>query len=249
MGKIKSLWGGERTEAPACKLCGTFLVEEGNELNCPHCGFMAGRESYVFNIPDQGGRKKEREEKEAPATTPIPVAENMLDAALEKRGEPPVGVGLGEDEEDPGPAMSIHQELETNGPNITLDLPGLLALLAKQPALLEPGLRLVTDKNQKPIGAGLSTPVGDIDLLARDGSGAFVVVSVAVQDHGGDLVAATLQRVGWVRKHLAKGKQKVRGIILVQQVPEDLGYSVAALAGAVAIKTYRVAVAFDDVEL
>jgi hypothetical protein len=60
-------------------------------------------------------------------------------------------------------------------------------------------------------------------------------------------VPATLQRIGWVRKHLGKGK--VRGIILVEQAPENLSYTASAMAGTITFKTYRVAVTFEDVEM
>src|SRR3970282_734796 len=47
------------------------------------------------------------------------------------------------------------------------------------------------------------------------------------REGGEDLVAETLQRIGCVRKHLGKGKQKTRGIVLVEQVPENLSYTAA----------------------
>jgi RecB family endonuclease NucS len=151
-------------------------------------------------------------------------------------------------EEDTAPV--IQKKPEANPPVLALDAPGLRKLLAKQPDLLEPGLRLVADKKGKPIDAGLATAVGEIDLLARDGSGGFVVVMIAGRGQPGEkFVAEILQRIGWVRKHLGKGKERVRGIVLVEQVPEDLGYASAAVAETVVIKTYRVGLAIEDVEI
>jgi RecB family endonuclease NucS len=147
-------------------------------------------------------------------------------------------------------ALAVQKKAEASTPAFSLDAPGLRRLLTKQLDLLEPGLRLVADKKGNTIGAGLSTAVGEIDLLARDGSGGFVVVMIAQRGQQGEkLVAETLQRIGWVRKHLGKGKQRVRGIVLMEQVPEDLGYASAAVAETVIIKTYRVGLAIEDVEI
>ncbi len=39
----------------------------------------------------------------------------------------------------------------------------------------------------------------------------------------------------------------VRAIVLTGSVPDDLSYAAAAVSGTVSFKTYRVAVAFEDV--
>jgi RecB family endonuclease NucS len=135
-----------------------------------------------------------------------------------------------------------------NVPVFALDPAGLRKLLAKQPDILEPGLTVFTDKG-KPVGVGYASGVGVIDVLAKDRKGAFVVVKVAERGQGEELVAATLQRIGWVRKHLGKNKETVRGIILVEQAPENLSYTASAMAGTITFKTYRIAVTFEDVEM
>ena len=38
-------------------------------------------------------------------------------------------------------------------------------------------------------------------------------------------VAEVLQRIGWVRKHVGEGERTVRGIVLCEGAPEDLGYA------------------------
>jgi len=40
----------------------------------------------------------------------------------------------------------------------------------------------------------------------------------------------------------------VRGIVLIEGVPEKLSYAAAAVADTLAFKTYRMAVRFEDVE-
>jgi uncharacterized Zn finger protein (UPF0148 family) len=241
MAKGKKLWG--REEVATCKLCGTQLKD--GDLTCPLCGFLTGADANVFVIPgNAGGHAKQKEIR--PTPTPPPAKEEAVPDV--KEAAPPEMEPELDLEEEMAAAMQKKPEAST--PAFSLDAPGLRKLLAKQPDLLEPGLQLVADKKGKPIGAGLSTAVGDIDLLARDASGAFVVVTIAGRGQPGEkFVAEILQRIGWVRKHLGKGKERVRGIVVVEQVPEDLGYASAAVADTVVIKTYRVGLAIEDVEI
>jgi len=91
--------------------------------------------------------------------------------------------------------------------------------------------------------------VGEIDLLARDAAGGFVVVMIAERGQGEDSIAEVLQRIGWVRKHLAKGTERVRGILLMDQPPESLSYAAAAVADTIAFKTYRMSLCFEDLQI
>ena len=126
----------------------------------------------------------------------------------------------------------------------------LRGMLGLEPGMLEEGLSVYEEKRGQPVGAGFSTDVGEIDLLARDASGSLVVIMVADPDDDADLVAQMLQRVGWVGKHIAKKKNEaVRGLLLVDETPPDLGYAAAAVAGTITVKSYRFTLAFDDVEL
>ena len=226
MGKISKLFGQKQEEAPACKFCGTYLVEEGDLPTCPQCGYVAGNGSYVFNLTGKEGGRLQPEEDLPPS-----VAVELVDEAAEASEV--------ETEETPEPEPS----------GFSLNAAALRELLAKQPGLLEPGLGLVTDQNGRLIRAGFSTPVGPIDLLTRDQSGTFVVVMVPDTGDGPGAMPAILQRIGWVRKHLGQGKRPVRGIILLDRLPEAPDYGAAAVAGTVAFKTYRVAVNFEDVNV
>jgi hypothetical protein len=127
---------------------------------------------------------------------------------------------------------------------------GLRSLLADQPELLEPGLRVFRDDAGAPAGVGYATGVGAIDLLATDGRGNLVAVIVSEKGRGEeDLVAEVLQRIGWLRKHLCEARQQVRAIVLVEEPPASLPYAAAAVADTVSFKTFRVALVFEDVEL
>jgi len=215
-----------------CKLCGTQLPD--GQLTCPNCG-------HVTKPGREGERAKEKE-KDAARSAASPRELGDLEA---ERAEGSEG-GVGSEEKADRP-MEVQTAPEAPLPVFAMDPPGLRRLLARQPELLEPGLSVFTDEKGKPVGTGYSTRVGEIDLLALDKSGAFVVIRVADREGGEDLVAETLQRIGWVRKHLGKGKQKARGIILVEQAPENLSYTAAGVAGTITFKTYRVAVTFEDV--
>jgi hypothetical protein len=127
---------------------------------------------------------------------------------------------------------------------------GLRALLADQPELLEPGLRVYRDEAGNAVGVDYATGVGTIDLLASDGRGNLVAVMIPEKSRGEeDLVADVLQRIGWLRKHLCDGRKQARAIVLVEEPPASLPYAAAAVADTVVFKTYRVALVFEDVEI
>jgi len=217
-----------------CKLCGTHLPD--GQLTCPECG-------HVTKPGREGERVKEKETGAPRGAAPPPEL-----GTLEAEGAAGPEGGVRSEEKADRP-MTVQTGLEAPLPVFALDPAGLRRLLGVQPELLEPGLSVFTDEKGRPVGAGYSTRVGEIDLLARDKSGAFVVVRVADREGGEELVAETLQRIGWVRKHLGKGKQKARGIVLVEQAPENLSYTAAGVAGTITFKTYRLAVTFEDVEI
>ncbi len=129
------------------------------------------------------------------------------------------------------------------------DPAGLRTLLIEQPDALEPGLNLYCNDDGTPVGADYSTGVGDIDLLATDSDGGLVVVMISEKNQGDELVAEILKRVGWVRKHLGEEDQRVRGIVLCEDPPENLSYAAAAVTDTVSFKTYRVALTFEDMEI
>jgi RecB family endonuclease NucS len=203
-----------------CSGCGT-LLEEG-QFTCPNCGRM---------VWSRGPGKQ---------AAPKPKARASLLA----------------DPEDSSARIDTMDELELSDPahaepdgsSLTPDPRQVLDLLAEDPALLEPGLELVRDASS-PSGVDYPTDVGSIDLLARDAGGALVVVIVAKGDSGSDLVADILQRIGWVRKHVAKTREGVRGVVVMDEAPANLSYAAAAVADTVAFRTYRLKLSFEKVEL
>ena len=61
------------------------------------------------------------------------------------------------------------------------------------------------------------------------------------------IVPDMVQRIGWVRKHLADGSD-VRGVVVMQQLPEAVGYAAAGVSGMVSFKTFRVALTFHEIQ-
>jgi RecB family endonuclease NucS len=125
----------------------------------------------------------------------------------------------------------------------------VLTLVAEQPELIENGLRVHSDRKGEAVGVGFTTDVGEIDLLARDSAGGWVLIVVAEEDNEKELIAELLQLMGWVRKHLGKKGQEVRAIVLLDSVPDDLGYAAAAVADSLEFKRYRLALTFEPVEV
>lgn len=243
--KIKKLWRREE-EVPTCKLCTAQLAE--GELTCPNCGYLVDADSNVFFI--QGDDRGQAHEKLARPAAGPQLVQAMPDPHAQDGEEGETEFGPEKDlEEEIEAVMEGQKKPESSTAVFNLGPTGLRELLAKQPEMLEPELSVVTDKGGKPVGAGFSTAVGIIDLLARDGSGSLVVVMIGEPGQGEELIGETLQRIGWVRKNLGKGKQRVRGIILLEDVPKNISYAAVAVAETVLFKTYRVGVTFQDVEV
>ncbi len=222
-----------------CKLCATVL-EEGAR-NCPNCGHEVGAKVG----PEKG--KGVKSTKTIPPT-PVGLDLDLGEEDVEREPEPEVDVEF-DLEEEVERVIEAPKGSVVSTPIFTLDAAGLRKMLARQPELLEPGLNIVTDEKGRLVGSGYATDVGTIDLLARDAKGGLVVVTVAESGQGEEVVAEMLQRIGWVRKNLVKGKQKVRGIVVLEQVPKNLSYAAAAVADTIAFKTYWVALTFGDVEV
>jgi len=214
-----------------CKLCNTRV--SAGERACPNCGADVRGMSGSHPAPRRSAGR-------LPPSALTPGAREVeveLDeVAIRGSGHSPAPAGgSGAGSAAAAPAM---------GPA------NLRSLLAEQPELLEPGLRVYRDESGAPAGVDYATGVGPIDLLATDGRGNLVAVVISEKGRGEeDLVAEVLQRIGWLRKHLCDGRQQVRAIVLVEEPPASLPYAAAAVADTVSFKTFRVALVFEDVEI
>ncbi|MGA2606971.1 MAG: endonuclease NucS domain-containing protein [Terriglobia bacterium] len=110
----------------------------------------------------------------------------------------------------------------------------LESLVAERLELLERGLQL--------LGRQYSTPVGRLDLLCKDRRGAFVVVELKSFGARTDEIIDQITRyMGYVKTHLAKPGQLVRGIIVVGRVDDSLNYAVVAIPN-LEIRTFDVTI-------
>lgn len=95
--------------------------------------------------------------------------------------------------------------------------------LAKNPGQIEPGLRVVGRQHNAP-GAGR------IDLLCEDRKRSLVVVEIKKPGANIDaVIAQILGYVGWVKRHMAAPRQRVRGIIICGRPDERLRYQAIAV--------------------
>ena len=134
-------------------------------------------------------------------------------------------------------------------PKFELSPDGIRDLLIARPEWIEEGLCHHTDGDDDAAGARFETSVGRIDLLARDAASGWVVGLVAESGQGKELMGDLLQLMGWVRKHLSAEEQEVRGIVLVDSAPEDLGYAAAAVSDTVEFKLYRVGLTLEKIDV
>jgi RecB family endonuclease NucS len=132
---------------------------------------------------------------------------------------------------------------------LQIDTMMLRALIVEQPELLEPGLQAMADDAGREVGARFATDVGTIDLLATDDQGAYVVVTVPEQGDDDTLIPEMLRRVGWVRKHLVKSGEDVRGIIVIAELDDEIAYAAAAVSDTIRFKSYALSLKLVDLNV
>ncbi len=79
--------------------------------------------------------------------------------------------------------------------------------------------------------------VGRIDLLCKDRKGDHVVVELKRGRTNDEVVGQTLRYLGWVQKKMST---KARGIIIVNEPDERLGYALNPLTSLIELKFYKV---------
>jgi hypothetical protein len=192
----------------------------------------------------------------APEASPLSMVPEELE---EERGSADAAVELGEETvvKRAKPKKAAEKKQSTPvpkpaepGPTVFhLNPSQVRTLIAEQPALLEKGLIIYADDDGQLMGTNFPTPVGEIHLVARDKKDNFVVVHVPEPSAAANSVSDILQRMGWVKKHLAHDTKEVRGFVLLDQLPEEVAYAAAGVAGAVVFKAFRVALTFHDLEI
>ncbi|GBU25610.1 hypothetical protein R83H12_02260 [Fibrobacteria bacterium R8-3-H12] len=92
--------------------------------------------------------------------------------------------------------------------------------LAKNLQLIEPGLKLFEEDDI----VGIEYPAGNrfIDILAIDKNNDFVVIELKVSKGYDRVVGQLLRYIGWIEQKMASEGQKVRGVIICNEISEDL---------------------------
>lgn len=78
-------------------------------------------------------------------------------------------------------------------------------------------------------GRQFSTPIGPVDLLCKDQSGAYVVIEIKVEEAKDSAFGQILRYIGWIHRNMEDGTNNVRGIILAGEFTEKARYSRIAL--------------------
>ncbi|MEE2674486.1 MAG: hypothetical protein VX466_11865 [Myxococcota bacterium] len=233
-----------------CQSCQTKLTPR--DKRCPSCGRGVGTSRDLgagssapadsktnYPLPpapslEEDSRSQPRPRKSKAARAPA------------KQAKKPGGVRRkgGSRRKASGPAPV--EDPEPQG--FSLPLQGIVERLVREPSLLEEGLEIYTEDGEAK-GVGYSTAVGEIDLLARDDAGGWVVIQLAEPGWGKEIVSDLLERIGWVHRHLGDSGSEVRGIVLVDSMPDDLGYAAAAVADPIEFKLYKLELTFESVAL
>ena len=228
-----------------CQSCQTKLSPK--DKSCPTCGRRPGSKRGLGDGSATSAPKSTFPLPPASSADPESSGTSLSETEPRKSGRKPAPAGRKGKRRKPArsaPAPKSPPEVLEGGVTV---LPGdVRAMLVERPEIIEDGLRVYSEDGE-PIGIALSTEVGEIDLLARDDSGGWIVVAVPEPPLDKEIVGDLLQRMGWVRRHLGKTGEEVRGIVLLDRMPEDLGYAAAAVADSVEFRLYKMALTLEPV--
>jgi hypothetical protein len=115
--------------------------------------------------------------------------------------------------------------------------------LAKNPAIIEPGLTIYQDGDRS--GVEFAIDDGRIDILAVDRQQRFVVIELKVGRGRNKTIGQLLFYMGWIDKNLAKGGP-CRGMIIAREIPDDLVLAMRRVQG-VTLYRYNVSVTLETV--
>jgi len=96
-------------------------------------------------------------------------------------------------------------------------------------------------------GIEYPTDIGQIDILAEESNGDFVVFELKLSRGPDRAVGQALRYMGWVKKHLAASKN-VSGVIVAHDIDEKLRYAVS-VAPNVSVFEYKVKFDLNQVSL
>ncbi|HCC67929.1 TPA: hypothetical protein DEP90_01790, partial [Patescibacteria group bacterium] len=105
---------------------------------------------------------------------------------------------------------------------------------------LEDGLEIFEDDDGNFGQQYYTSDVGYIDILARDKNGNFVVIELKKGRKNDEVVGQVLRYMGWVKNHLAKNNENVRGLIIVGEKDPKLEYALEMVKDKVSLKLYSI---------
>lgn len=236
-----------------CKACNTRFAD--GKSACPSCGrrvfasvseSSSGSTGELGKLPPPSAPASAEETEPDDSTTDVDLELGEVDV-LADAVEPEVADEL-KVEAPVTPRQRRTLDVEPGPAVFHLSAAQVRTLVAEQPGLLQPDLAIYRDAKKGVVGVDFRTPVGSIDLLARDAEGNFVVVMVPDPRDVDTLMPEMLARIGYVRKHLASRKS-VRGIVVIEEIPEELAYAAAGVGQTLSFQAYRVALTFHPLEL
>jgi hypothetical protein len=118
--------------------------------------------------------------------------------------------------------------------------------LAKNLEIIEPGLKLFDEEGI----TGLEYNVGGrfIDILAKDVNNNFVVIELKVSKSYDRVIGQLLRYKNWIQKNLVKDNRKVRGIIIGNEISDDLKIACIGLSN-IKLYEYELSVKLSEKEL
>jgi len=105
------------------------------------------------------------------------------------------------------------------------------------------------NKGQQYPVIGSAGLIGRIDILAVEpGTNSFLVIELKKGRESDQVVGQILRYMGWVEQNLCAGGEKVKGLIIAQDVDEKLFYALRMVQDRVKVKRYHIDFKLSDVK-
>jgi endonuclease len=187
-----------------------------------HYSAKPGTEDLLFQIDGNRYRRFEKTDDPAPLSKPGQTIPNGVSGQIEVADD---------DNEQTSRRFAYEADLRD--------------FLAKNPNLIEPGLRFDSDEDRV---TGIEFPAGSrfIDILALDKANNYVVIELKVSRGYDRAIGQLLRYIAWIEKNHATPSQSVRGVIIAREISEDLQLACSKVLG-VSLFEYEISVTLKPV--